>query len=237
MEFQEVLKMRQSIRYFKDQDVKDEDIKEMIFAASIAPSGKNTQNWHFVVIKDRDIMEKIASAVEEKNGSIVNEMKKIDEGKAIRFEKFCRNFTLFFLKAPVLIVALAKEYIPSGYMEYKMINDQEDAGINVEKFGNIEVISNRLKYEKNPGMQSFGAAIENFTLKAVDLGYGSCWLTSANYAADEIEEIIKASGRIDRGIFGEQGYFMGAMLALGVPEEGKNKSPKKMSIDEISTFI
>lgn len=235
MEFQKVLEMRQSIRRFKEGDVKNEDIKEMIFAASIAPSGKNIQNWHFVVIKDRTILEEIAATIEAKNSCIVAEMRKINEEKATRFEKFCKNFTLFFLKAPVLVVALTKEYIPSGYLEYKLINGED--GVNWEQFGDIESINRKLKYDKNPGMQSLGAAIENFTLKAVDLGYGSCWLTSANYAADEIEEILKESGRMDKKVFQEEGYFMGAMVALGIPEEGTNKSPKKKQVDEISTFI
>ncbi|PBF84299.1 nitroreductase family protein, partial [Clostridioides difficile] len=38
----------------------------MIKAAGAAPSGKNIQNWHFVVIKRRDLMEKIADVITKK---------------------------------------------------------------------------------------------------------------------------------------------------------------------------
>ncbi len=39
----------------------------MIKAAGAAPSGKNIQNWHFVVIKRRDLMEKIADVITKSN--------------------------------------------------------------------------------------------------------------------------------------------------------------------------
>ncbi|HBG8071062.1 TPA: nitroreductase family protein, partial [Clostridioides difficile] len=75
------------------------------------------------------------------------------------------------------------------------------------------------------------AAIENFTLSAIELGYGSCWLTSQNYAADEIEAVLEAETGFEKGE-----YFLGAMLALGVPEDNL-KSPSKKPVEEICTFI
>ena len=63
MELQDTIFKRQSVRKFKNQDVSDEDILKMIKAAGAAPSGKNIQNWHFVVIKRRDLMEKIADVL------------------------------------------------------------------------------------------------------------------------------------------------------------------------------
>lgn len=45
---------RKSIRKFKDTPVPTKDLKEMIKAATYAPSGKNLQNWHFVVVSDRE---------------------------------------------------------------------------------------------------------------------------------------------------------------------------------------
>ena len=37
----------------------------------------------------------------------------------------------------------------------------------------------------NPGIQSVSAAVENLMLAAADMGYGTCWMTSGNYAARE----------------------------------------------------
>ncbi len=237
MELMKVIETRQSIRKFKEEDVPVADLMEMAKAAGKAPSGKNVQNWHFVIIKNKDVMGKIAEAITERNAAIVEEMKKVDEGKALRFEKFCKNFTVFFLKAPALVVVLTREYLPSGYPEVTLVADAKREGtpVDLEKIGDVDTLLHSLKYEKNPGMQSLGAAIENFTLRAIDLGYGSCWLTSANYASKEIENILKEETSIDQNLF-EEGFFMGAMLTVGVPGE-VNKSPAKKDVEDFTTVF
>ncbi|SFE55047.1 Nitroreductase [Peptostreptococcaceae bacterium pGA-8] len=218
MELQAVIEKRQSIRRYKEGDVPKEHIEEMVRAAGLAPSGKNIQNWHFVVIKDKAIMEKMAAAIKAKNEEMVAEMMKVDEAKALRFEKFAKNFTLFFVNAPVLTVVMSKVYTPSGYNEYKLIGADDET-------------LKDLLHHRNPGMQSLGAAIENFYLRAVDLGYGLCWLTSANYAAAALEKILKE----DCG-FEKEGYFLAALLSIGVPEDNQ-KSPAKLPVEEILTYV
>lgn len=218
MELQKVIESRQSIRRYKDGDIPESDIRKIIEAAGMAPSGKNIQNWHFIAIKNPDLKEKIRKTVDEKNSKVVEKMMQVDETKALRFRKFFKNFTAFFVNAPVLFVIYSTVYEPSGYNEYKLIDPKDE-------------MLNFLLEHLNPGMQSLGAAIENLTLKAIDLGYGSCWLTSANYATDEIEQLLK-----DEIGFEKEGYFMAAMLAMGIPEDNQ-KSPKKKDIDEILTYI
>ena len=218
MELQEILEKRQSIRKYKEGDVPKEHVLEIIRAASLAPSGKNIQNWHFVAIKNEDLKQKIGRAILDKNESICLEMDKIDKERGDAFRKFVRNFTLFFLQAPVLTVVFSTDYRPSGYYELEFINCDP-------------ALLHDLVKHRNPGMQSLGAALENFTLKAIDLGYGSCILTSANYAAAEIEEVLK----IETG-FEKEDYYMACMVALGVPEDGQ-QSPKKKPLEQIITFI
>jgi CTP:molybdopterin cytidylyltransferase MocA len=142
---------------------------------------------------------------------------KKDPEKGNRFRKFVKNFTLFFMKAPVLVVVYSTTYYPSGYHELKFIDAPQEQ---------IDAL-----FVRNPGMQSLGAALENFTLSAIDLGYGSCWLTSANYVAEEIQELLKSEIGFDK-----EGYFMAAMMALGIPEDNA-KSPPKKQVEEIYTFI
>jgi hypothetical protein len=83
----------------------------------------------------------------------------------------------------------------------------------------------------NPGMQSLGAAIENLTLRTFDLGYGCCWLTSANYAAVAIEDLMREEAGFDR-----EGWYLGALLTLGVPAPG-DKSPDKKPLSDICTIL
>ncbi|HHS12420.1 MAG TPA: methyltransferase domain-containing protein [bacterium] len=60
MELVEAIKSRRSIRKFKDQPVPKAEIEKMLDAARWAPSACNRQLWEFVVIRRKDIRERIA---------------------------------------------------------------------------------------------------------------------------------------------------------------------------------
>lgn len=216
MELMELLKKRQSIRRYKEGQIPEEDLRKIIEAAGLAPSGKNIQNWHFVVISDRSVMQKIADIITDKNRIVSEKMDLIDAEKGARFRKFCQNFTVFFAKASTLVVVYSTFYPPSGYYEYLMV------GMDPET---------ELVHHRNPGMQSLGAALQNFSLRAVDLGYGSCWLTSANYAANEIETYLKEAHGFEK-----KDFFLAALMSVGIPEDNQ-RSPEKKPVDEICTFL
>ena len=59
MELFKAIYGRRSIRRFIDKDVKPEDIKKIISAATYAPSACNIQGWKFIIIKDKGIKEKL----------------------------------------------------------------------------------------------------------------------------------------------------------------------------------
>jgi nitroreductase len=50
--FFDVVTRRRSIRKYKDIEIPDEHIRQMLEAAQLAPSTNNTQPWQFVVVKD-----------------------------------------------------------------------------------------------------------------------------------------------------------------------------------------
>ena len=51
MQTLEAIAQRRSIRKFKDTPVSDEQIREILHAATLAPSGKNGQPWRFIVVR------------------------------------------------------------------------------------------------------------------------------------------------------------------------------------------
>ena len=56
-----VIQNRKSVRNFiKERPVSEEDINTILKAAMAAPSGKDTRPWEFLVIKDRNILDKMA---------------------------------------------------------------------------------------------------------------------------------------------------------------------------------
>ncbi|MCK5390281.1 MAG: nitroreductase family protein, partial [Candidatus Thorarchaeota archaeon] len=50
MNIDDVIKGRRSIRTYKSDEVKEDLIREIIEAATFAPSAKNSQSWRFTVL-------------------------------------------------------------------------------------------------------------------------------------------------------------------------------------------
>jgi nitroreductase len=59
--FLELVRKRRTIRYFKPDPVPDEHITRIIEAARWAPSGFHTQPWEFVVVRKKEIRDKIVA--------------------------------------------------------------------------------------------------------------------------------------------------------------------------------
>ncbi len=67
METQQCIAQRRSVRRFTDQDISNEQLKELMEAARIAPSWANTQCWEFIIVRDQAIKEKLAATMPETN--------------------------------------------------------------------------------------------------------------------------------------------------------------------------
>lgn len=169
MDALECLKTRRSTRRFKDEPVKDEDLRTMIDCARFAPSGTNMQNWHFVVIRNKDIMQRMKQAVEQNTSEIL-----VREEYGAAREKIAQiaRFFTFFPGAPVVIAVLI-----------------DPKGTFFEKISGID----RYEAVKRSGFSTasgVAAAIENLLLAAHALGYGGCWMTGPLLAKKEIEQIL-----------------------------------------------
>ena len=56
------IKMRRSIRHYKDVLVEEEKLDRVLEAGRLAPSAGNLQEWKFVVVRDKTTKEKLAIA-------------------------------------------------------------------------------------------------------------------------------------------------------------------------------
>ncbi len=50
---------RRSIRKYKDEPVDEKIIQQLIKSAVLAPSGDNTQPWHFIIIDDEEVKARV----------------------------------------------------------------------------------------------------------------------------------------------------------------------------------
>lgn len=201
---------RRSVRKFTKETVLEIDLIEILKAATHAPSGKNLQNWHFVVIKNKEKIQELAIIIEELTNRIADSTEDADVKKGLL--KYLKYFT-FFKDAPVLILVFASPYPDKPY----------DMLINA----GLEKEAKRIVYAAS-GIQNIGAAMENLLLAASALGYGTCWISGPIYAGIEIEKAIG---------FNKEGYKLVAMTPLGIPENKEQFSPKRKPLNEVITFI
>lgn len=61
----ELFRHQRAIRSFTNEDVPDALIDQILTAAIHAPSGSNTQPWHFIVIRDQAVKNAISEVYEE----------------------------------------------------------------------------------------------------------------------------------------------------------------------------
>lgn len=54
------INMRRSVRKYVDKPIEEEKITELMESARLAPSGHNTQPWHFIIVKSQGTKEKLA---------------------------------------------------------------------------------------------------------------------------------------------------------------------------------
>jgi nitroreductase len=77
METLKAILTRRSIRKYSTKNIPEEYYEVMLKAAMHAPSGRNRQPWHFILINNRDILNKLAAVspswkmLEEASSAIV----------------------------------------------------------------------------------------------------------------------------------------------------------------------
>ena len=110
----DLMRERRSIRSYKPDPLTEEQIKQIIEAGCLAPSAHNHQSWRFIVITDRDAINRLslsaqgflkARAVEEGSEEMIEKYEK----------KFAGGYDAVFYEAPCVILLVAEkgnEYAP-----------------------------------------------------------------------------------------------------------------------------
>ena len=55
------IRTKREIREYLDKSIPEEDLERILEAGRLAPSSKNSQPWHFVVIRNKDTLRKISN--------------------------------------------------------------------------------------------------------------------------------------------------------------------------------
>ena len=128
IEFLKMIKSRRTVREFSDKIVPMDVIKNIIKAASSAPSGANKQPWHFVVVRDSDLKRKIRIAAEKEEKEFYTN--RAPDSWLEDLNQFKTDWNKPFLeKAPFLIVVFRQSYADLGSTKKKNYYVSESVGI------------------------------------------------------------------------------------------------------------
>ncbi|MBN2135398.1 MAG: nitroreductase family protein [Acidobacteria bacterium] len=104
MIFSEILKNRRSIRSFEDKAVPPEIINSIINDSILAPSAGNEQPWKFIIINNKDMINRIAA---ESKKNLLERIASNPNHSAKKYEKMLQNdsFDIYY-NAPTVILIL-----------------------------------------------------------------------------------------------------------------------------------
>ncbi len=197
MQLIEAIKARRAIRQFKPDTVSDAFIKELLDAARLAPSGTNLQPWRFVVVKSNEAKTKLG------------------EGTPLPFVS----------QAPV-VIACCVDSLALATVGQRLKELREAGALS----GTPLEEPNSSSFSKRPSMDeattkaylwlNAAIAIDHITLRAVDLGLGTCWVMM--FDQDKVKKALDLEDR----------YSVVALIPVGYPDHNPAPRPR-MTLDEI----
>jgi nitroreductase len=121
-----VIKSRRSIRRFKPDPVPDHVLQEILECAICDPSARNQQKWHFTVVQNREVINKMENIMREnlKNSGVDFLVKRASEP----------DFTVFG-NAPVVVIITADKQAFSNFAEIDCAAAAENMMIAAESLG------------------------------------------------------------------------------------------------------
>jgi len=94
------IKSRRSIRKYRNEQIKDEELEMILESAIYAPTGGNDQPWHFTVVQNKEL-------IDEMNKKCKKAMVEVPVDWIAKMGK-AENLHIFY-NAPTVIVVLGKE--------------------------------------------------------------------------------------------------------------------------------
>ncbi len=215
MELQDLEKLimgRRTIRQWEKQVIPDDLLKKAIELATWAPNGGNYQGWRFIVIKNREVILKMADAVQTTANKIASWQESLNWKDEM--DRFQANAS-FFRNAPVCVGVFTNQY--TGVMD-KALMAREAFDPEAK-----EVITCRRSAPT--AIQSAAAAVTTMLLVFQQMGLGAAWLGAPLMAKKEIETILKVSKDLS----------LVCLVAVGYPDEFPQKDRKP--IDQVLEFV
>ncbi len=207
-----LIRGRRSIRQWKKGEVPDDLLKKAVELATWAPNGGNYQGWRFIIVKRKEIIERMADAVQSVADRIASWPEAISWQEDVK--RYQKNAS-FFRDAPACIGVFASEY--QSPMDRVLVARESSDREAREILG--------FRRSAPTTIQSAAAAITTMLLVFHGLGLGAVWLVSPVQAKKEIEAILKIPSNMK----------LICLVAVGYPGESPQRDRKP--VEQVMEFV
>jgi nitroreductase/NAD-dependent dihydropyrimidine dehydrogenase PreA subunit len=168
-----LLLSRRSVRKYKDEPVPESLIEDLIEVATHAGTGSNSQSVNFVVVKDRELIEKLEQSV---LNILAKKLKPLEIPALV----------------PVIRMVLGSETTDTALSYYeKFKRRREDDELKGTIFWNAPLLMLAHDVGKNAmGPLNCAIAMRNVEIMALTMGLGTCWSGFLVLAAHEKPKVI-----------------------------------------------
>jgi nitroreductase len=211
-DLENLIKGRRSVRQWKKQEVPDELLKKAVELATWAPNGGNYQGWRFIIVKKKEMIEKMANAVQSVSDKIASWPEATSWQEDVR--RYQKNAS-FFRNAPACLGVFSGVY--QSPMDKVLVARESFDPEAKEILG--------FRRSAPTAVQSTAAAVTTMLLVLHHMGLGAVWLVSPIQAKKEIEAILNVPSNTD----------LICLVAVGYPDESPQKDRKP--VDEVLEFI
>jgi nitroreductase len=209
---EKLVKERRSLRKWKKEDIPDELIKKAIELGTWAPNGGNYQGWHFRIVKNKDVIEKMANAVQSAADKIASWPEAAQWPEDVK--RYQKNAS-FFRNAPVCIAVFTSEY--QSAMD-KVLVSRESSDPEARRI---------LVFRRSAptGIQSTAAAVTTMLLTFHQMGLGAVWMAGPLIAKKEIETLLEVPANLS----------LVCLVPVGYPDESPQRLRKH--VEDVLEFI
>ena len=185
------MKARRSIRKFKSDPVPEALVTQLIEAAQLAPSGSNLQPTRFVVIKSDAVRAQLSQAT-----------------------------PLPFVSQAPLVLACCVDTESLAGMGTRARELKEAGAFAGTPLDNMDPESYAKRKPMDPASAeaylrlNAAIAIDHITLRAVDLGLGTCWVMM--FDQEKVKQLLGLG----------ENYNVVALIPVGFPDQNPNARPR-----------
>jgi len=211
-DLEKLIKGRRSIRQWKKEDIPDELLRKAVELATWAPNGGNYQGWRFVIVKNKEVIGKMANAVQAAADRIASWPEATSWQEDVR--RYQKNSS-YFRNAPVCIGVFISEY--QSVMD-KVLIARESFDLEAK---------NILGFRRSAptSVQSAAAAVTTMLLVFHQMGLGAVWLGAPLMAKGDIEALLRVPAN----------FSLTSLIAVGFPDESPQRERKP--VDQVLEFL